>query len=318
MKGRGKGRLTIALAVTMIVTALMMPIVNAYSEKVDQSKPVTLTLEYLPDDTIVEGVQFDLYYVGSITDDVMFVLEDQFTRYRNQIDLEGNKDPDWNRLAETLKGFVERDGLSPMDTNYTNVDGKVFFPSSGRRLYPGLYLVLGSKASANDKNYYLSPMLFSLPYSYDGDVWTYDVIAKCTKYTSEETNQLKVIKTWVGEGRRNAYIEVDVLCDGELYETVRLDSTNNWEAELRYLEPGHEWSVAENNIPQGYTSAVERNMYIFQIENTIPETPDDTPPPRREIPFTGTVWWPFPVLLLSGSILFVIGLYQRKRGNAEA
>ena len=146
------------------------------------------------------------------------------------------------------------------------------------------------------------------------------------KYTCEELERVKIVKIWVGgQPEEGKSITVHLLCDGNLYETVVLSDVNDWQYEIKGLEKGHRWSVAEQMaIDSDWTVRVDQNMNIFEVRNTIvPETPDKTPtppaippttnPPRPTIPFTGLVWWPVPVLMGSGFMLIVLGLFLKRK-----
>ena len=71
---------------------------------------------------------------------------------------------------------------------------------------------------------------------------------------------------------------VDLLRDGEVYDTVKLDKSNNWTHIWSKLAPGHDWTVRETDVPEGYTASIERVGTAFRITNalTTDTSTDDT------------------------------------------
>ena len=324
MKGRKFSRYAIILGLVMMVFSLLVSQVAAI-EKRDVNHEVTLTVYHAPESTPAKDVEFEAYKIADIDENTRFVLFGDFAQYKDVIELEGITNPDYEKLGETLKGFVARDGINPTSVALTDANGKAEFGGIDQ----GLYLVLGKKYTRDNKTYFFQPSLVCVPALDDKDAWVYNVEIT-PKYTTEDLDRLKVIKIWTGiTPRKGLVIEVDVLCDGEVYETLKLSAENDWQAEVENLENGHEWSIAENTIStEEWRVTVSKNLYMYEIENKgVPFTPEeptpDAPTPevpdveRPEIPFTGLIWWPVPLLMSLGFGLFVIGLILRRSDAKE-
>lgn len=98
----------------------------------------------------------------------------------------------------------------------------------------------------------------------------------------EETTSVSVNKVWVGDtaANRPASITVNLLRDGEVYDTVTLSARNGWYASWSNLDDESSWTVEEVNVPEGYTSTISgRSAFTitntFTTEEEIPE--EDTP-----------------------------------------
>lgn len=112
-------------------------------------------------------------------------------------------------------------------------------------------------------------------------------VIKTIENKKTPTVDIKVKKTWVGAV--GGPVTVRLYKDGVAStETVTLDETNGWTATFTGLlkndaTDGHEiaYTVAEENVPEGYTSEVTGNVTDgFTVTNTEipPTTPPTTPP----------------------------------------
>lgn len=117
---------------------------------------------------------------------------------------------------------------------------------------------------------------------------------------------VEVKKVWSDKGyenKRPMEVEVQLLCDGQVYDTVILNATNNWSYSWFDLEEGHDWTVKEKSNPAGYSAVVTQQDEKFTITNTY--TP--IPPGEPKLPQTGQLWWPIPVLIGIGLICYLVG-----------
>lgn len=73
-----------------------------------------LTIEYRHDGEPVPSVPFDLYYAASVDADANFTLAGDFADY--PVSLEKLTAAERKALAETLAAYVDRDGLTPLDS----------------------------------------------------------------------------------------------------------------------------------------------------------------------------------------------------------
>lgn len=61
---------------------------------------------------------------------------------------------------------------------------------------------------------------------------------------------------------------VQLLRDGEVYDTVTLSSDNNWRYTWPELSADHHWQVVEHRTPEDYTVLIEREGITFVMTNT--------------------------------------------------
>ena len=129
-----------------------------------------------------------------------------------------------------------------------------------------------------------------------------------------------MLKVWDDEAGsdRPAEVVVQLLRDGEVYDTVTLNAENNWRYTWSDLDDSYTWTVVEEEC-KGYTVSVERDGITFVVTNTrvtpLPTPPGPTDPAKPSLPQTGQVWWPVPVLLMCGLLFIIIGLICRRRSD---
>ena len=100
---------------------------------------------------------------------------------------------------------------------------------------------------------------------------------KADRYTS-----LTVEKIWTLDngGKAAASVQVELLRDGQRYEIVELNEKNGWSYTWEQLNDKYDWSVAEVDIPGGFTSTVSRQGNRWTITNNDVPGPKDSPKPN--------------------------------------
>ncbi len=107
---------------------------------------------------------------------------------------------------------------------------------------------------------------------------------------SVKYSNITVHKVWKdnnnADGLRPDGISVNLLRDGDVYKSVVLDDSNNWEYTWTQLTSGHEWDVEEVDVPEGYVSSVNKKDGDFTITNSIPgeDEPNDENDPDGNDP----------------------------------
>lgn len=83
-------------------------------------------------------------------------------------------------------------------------------------------------------------------------------------------------------------VSVNLYCDGLLYDTIQLDSTNNWTYEWKKLEEGHIWTLDHRTMfPNSYVDNYNYHIYNYSpifaiVYNDLPPLPE--PPPLEPEP----------------------------------
>lgn len=330
-----------ALILCLAILLSLMSVSTMALEPIDFERDIRLSLSFQEGETPVVGAPFRLYLLATSDENGNMTATEQFSGY--PVDLKNN-DPDyWEVLATTLQGYILRDNLVPVDQGVTDETGIVTFPTTETKLVPGLYLILGEHFVQDGIAFTCDPLVHQLPMIRDNQ-WTYEMNIY-TKHTSvpvedEKPISRKVLKVWEDEGFedfRPVSINVQLLCDGQIYDTVTLSEENNWRHTWEELEDGHVWSVVEADSKgyhveitlQGITYVViNRPDTDIPTEPTDPTTPSDPTGPSEpteptdptdppDIPETGLLWWPVPLLIAGGLFLILCGFSFRKVRGPE-
>lgn len=279
----------------LLCLAALLPARASAAGVIDTDRDVRLTIEYRHDGEPVPSVPFDLYYAASVDADANFTLAGDFADY--PVSLEKLTAAEWTALAETLAAYADRDGLTPLDSGKTDARGMLTFPNRQERLVPGLYLVVGRRLVTERYTYTTEPFLIALP-NLENDTWRYDVTAS-PKHTRTENppvppddkDDWRVIKIWQDdvEELRPDEVVIELLKDGTVYDTVRLNAKNNWRHTWKSLPKYHadgsaiEWRVTEQPLKR-YTVRISRDGNTFLVVNTYnPQSPDEDSTTRTVI-----------------------------------
>lgn len=318
--------------IMLFLAAIVLP--YPVSAVTDSAEP-ELTIYCQTDQENLVGVNFELYQVADLAGNGEFRVTDRFPDFEDSV--KNITDP--RKLAAELKYYVLEKGLMPDATCTTDQDGIARLPQSGETLEKGLYLVLGRRHVQNGYIYEMNPMLVSFP-RYDETTKKFSnqchIKPKYEQIPEPEDGKInrKVLKIWLDKGYeslRPAQIVVKLMKNREVYDTVILNQDNNWSYTWEGLSASEEWYVLEEQV-EYYRPSVTLEGITFKLTNEInppselptepsePSSEPTTPPPVTppNLPQTGQLWWPVPILLLSGILFVVIGIVRRKEAYYEA
>ena len=217
----------------LLVMLLLLSTPAFAAGSIDLNREVTLTISYQDSGTPLVGANFSIYLVATVDETGELTTTDSFRQFN--VDIRGKNDAAWRTLASTLEGYVLRDNVAPTDSGKTNAGGNLYFPTGGKKLTPGLYLVLGDRVTQGGFRYDPMPFMVMLPtQDTDKNEWLYDVLVSPKHDSSEipdtpSTITRKVLKVWDDADNKNRPTEVIVqlLRNGEVYDTVTLNDDNN-------------------------------------------------------------------------------------------
>lgn len=339
-----------AAALTGIALALFVCAATAFAYgRINTDAQTSLTAVLATQETkAMKDVGFRLYKVADVSDAAVFTAATKFADAAvslNDVESVGA----WADMAATLLAYADAGGVAADFTGTTDADGRVSF--SG--LTVGLYLLAGDTAVVNDYSYTPTPTMIMLPTLLEDDTWEYDPVVdvKVTRSFLTEYQDITVKKVWENKGRTEYpdSVELELLRDGQVQETITLNVANNWSFTWKDLPGTYEgadgtkaytYTVNEKQVPAGYSVSVSRNGSSFTVTNTYQEeTTEDKPSDHkpsgdnssgdqtsgdpapasagRSLPQTGVLNWPVPVLTVAGLLLVGMGwyLYTRKKEN---
>ncbi len=307
MKRMNKVRKSIvfSLAFVFAMIGILAPVTSVQAE--EKKASITVDFEGISD------IEFRLYQVAVPDGNDGFTLIGDFKNY--SVDLTDSQ------AAATLKMYVKRDGIKPVQKKKTSADGKLTFEG----LPVGEYLILADNFTKNYKDYQMNPILLSAPgidEKTNEFIWDVEVAAKYDAVPVK--TEVSVQKIWkeTDSSKRPDSIVVQLTKDGLVEEEVTLNEKNQWRHTWTNLEASSQWAVMEKEVPKGYeviySDQDTGNTFVIVNKQkdtpptppptTKPPKPPTTPPTPPRLPKTGQLWWPVGIMLCGGMLCLIIGV----------
>lgn len=238
----------------------------------------------------VSNMQVSLYRVA----DENYNLVDSFSHY--SIDLK----QDVQGAANALENRILMDGIEADASGFSDSLGNASF--SG--LESGIYLVVGKEVYQDGVFYMPQVSLVSLSGDLNVDL----------KYeTSDKPSRIHVLKVWKRDSKKSRPKSIEVCLlrsDGIVVDKVKLNSDNQWSTTWNHLSTLYTYRVMETSVPSGYKESCTREKDTIVLTNTGNIT-DKVKKKDEVLPNSGQMWWPVPVLLFVGLVLFGLGRHLK-------
>ena len=239
----------------------------------------------------VSNMNVSLYRVA----DENYNLVDAFSHY--SIDLK----QDVQGAANALENRILMDGIEADASNSSDSFCKASFTG----LTTGIYLVVGKEVFQEGVFYMPQVSLVSL----SGD------LSVDLKYeTSEKPSRIHVLKVWKRDSKKSRPKSIEVCLlrsDGIVVDRVVLNSDNQWSTTWDNLSTLYTYRVMETSVPSGYKESCTREKDTIILTNTGNYTDKVEDKKDEELPNSGQLWWPVPVLLFVGLVLFGLGRHLK-------
>lgn len=348
-------RMAALVLLCLVLASALLPAAASAAQPLDYNANTKFTIRYEYGGTPVSGAQFYIYKAGTLHSGGSVSLTGAFATYPLA---PGSLTPaGFPEAAELLYSYALLEGRRPDAVMTTNENG-----TAELELAVGLYLIAPQRLSNVYGIFRSSPMLVSLPYRASAkDPWIYNVTMepKCA-YTPKNrigSMYLSAMKQWSdGNSRsRPTSVEVNLLRDHSVVDTVVLSAANRWVYKWDNLSEEYDWRIVETPL-EGYSVKSEQVYNVVMITNTAngdtpteptepsepdkpdkPDKPDHPDKPDKpdkptsptspqpsspsgggKLPQTGLLWWPVPVLLFLGLFLVILGAAVRRGGRDEA
>ena len=302
-------KLTVKILSTILFLIYITEPICAFSVENDSKQTCNLEITYSKNEVLFSELEIKIFRVA----DENFVKASPFENY--PINVENiESQTEWSRVATTVSGYVNLDNIKPYKTSLTDNLGKVIFED----IEKGLYLVSGVVAEKNNKVYtFFDSMVFLPAVSESGNSYDVNIKPKSVEISLEEKT-FSVVKLWQDDSnsyKRPNAITVDIVKDGTVVDTVKLNSKNNWSYTFKTADIKSKWSVVEKNVPTGYTVTVTEKETAFVIINTF-NSPTN---PSTNTPQTGdnsSIELYIIIFCVSGLMIIILGVGMRRKENA--
>ncbi|RVU54443.1 Cna B-type domain-containing protein [Anaerosphaera multitolerans] len=292
-----KRLLIFALSILLLSTALSVDV------KAEGSK-FSIDLKY-----VIENTEFKLYKVAKKNLDNKYKKIDVFKEY--PVNIEDYENVDKRSLAMTLSSYIKRDSIEALRVEKTDGNLRVNF----KNLEEGLYLIVGEDVIFKNYLYIPSAVFICLDENNKNTEITIDL--KYKKTDIDEKTNLNVHKIWDDNDSesRPESIEVQLLKDGNVIDTVKLSKKNRWQMEWSNLSTKFNYEIVEKNVPKGYYVTVNRENTVVKVINKAEILVDKPKSPDKKIPQTGQLWWPLPFLFVSSIFFLIKGIRWDRNKN---
>lgn len=291
-----KKLIKILMLLSLIMSSFIVPI---------KAKESSLIIQYAFDYQNIEGLHTETYFVAHY-DNGEFTLSEKFKDYpvyMNNI----SSQSEWREIANTFASYIIADNIEADYIGTTNKDGQVIY----EQVKPGLYLTLPVETQVNNHDVLFEMFLTVV----DKTDTSFHVKPKYSSHEIEyDEKDYKVIKQWKDKNninKRAKNVEIDIYKDNQLYETVILNSDNNWTYEWSYKDDGSQWHLVERNIGKDYKVSIYKDNYVFIVTNTFK---DDTPNKPSTGDSTNVVFY-MTLMSVSGLLCLVCALMLRKKDH---
>lgn len=177
---------------------------------------------------------------------------------------------DWVTLTDALVAATASTA-APAASGKTDASGSLTFNG----LAAGMYLVMGDSGSKNNVEYTPTPFVVTLT---EGQALVCQVKHTETPVGPGNTTTVTVRKVWSRDKAsvRPDAIVVQLLRDGEVYDTQVITAATSWRFTWVDLDADSTWTVNEDPVPPGYTVSISQRGRLFTITNTY-KSPSDPP-----------------------------------------
>lgn len=314
----------ISIFIIFIFSIVSQVFAETKLEEIDLTQKANLTIHFSTKESPANDIKFKLYKVANINKECEFKLTNKFKKY--PINLENINIDSWKKLATTVETYIVADNIVADKVESTDIYGNVSFND----LELGLYLVIGNKYATEKNIYTPTPVFICLPTQNKQNIWEYNISTKIKYETEkieekEETITKKVMLIWNDNNDKESRpqsVKVHLLRDGKIYDTIELSEANNWKHIWEGLSSKYNWQIVEEGVTDKYTTTFEEQGPTFIINKEYKDKKPNEEKPENNLdadrlPATGVLWWPVPVLITIGVILFAIGWLRRKGEEYE-
>ncbi len=268
MRTKIKHRLEVVLCLFGVLLWIVAGCLQMFASAADVNGSLTMICE-TTDGELLPGTHWELFRVGGRDADGEYELQDDFAKY--PVSLEDTSATALLEAAETLETYAKLDKIEPYAQGDADANGYLKLSP----LETGLYVVSGDMARIGDVYYFFSAFLIEISDADGGEIhWT--AYPKCISMNAEEGGfEYTLKKIWANDQNepenRSAYITAEIYRDDVLFETVRLDESNDWTYTWK-ADSVHEWRVIEVDIPEGYDVVYRSNETQYVIVNTFTDS----------------------------------------------
>lgn len=286
---------------------------------VDDSSTGSVVIDYTYSDDPLDDVHFKLYHVAGTDDNSSYEMTEEFADF--EIDFPSlSYDAYWISIRNNLENYINLNMIEPVQEFISDEFGSYTI----KDIEAGLYFISADNVVIGDYAYFSDPILIMVGYYYESEeMWMYHYTAqpKVSVLPYEENQAMVIEKVWdnitISEQIPES-IEVELYCNGALYDTVTLSEENLWTYKWEGIDQTAVWAVMETTSLEYFEVEYNYTYFNFVITNTYvgPEV-DGNVLLDESLPQTGTQAKMIPIVAGLGVALITVGAYLSKKGKED-
>ena len=342
--------MTFCLSVLMLITFVPKDVYAAPAVNTNYMVGVSINYEIL--DAKIDDAEFSLYKIASMESDGKFVATPQFENYAVELNGLDNEEMQYDantlygyivkdHISPTDTTTTDSEGFGMFPNSVLLYPGMYLLTCKANQAY-GEYCYIPPMLLS-------MPTLLNNRWIYNIEVSPkYSVVPSTTEVAAQiiwrdDSPDMRP------ESVKVQLINPGQMMSRSIPMMIALNEGNQWHYSWKDL-PAASWYVVQTEVPEGYTVSTKREGNLFIFINTRYDwvDPDDIPEPEPEpsnpskpssgkgdkesaeevknpvevhmapssgekLPQTGTLWWPVPVLAVSGMIFILIGMIFRRK-----
>ncbi len=265
------------------------------------AESASFSLICIKDDTIIEGMEWKLYYVG-FRQNGKLVPDGDFKDY--PISFDDFSAESIRITTAVLESHALNNNFKPKHSNKTDKNGELKFDN----LESGLYMACGKMVTIKENVYIPLDILFEVN-TQDNNNSDMKAYPKITKRSVEDMELDQSIGTsnQIGDADKFTDVTVTVTTIGTV-SSIPDDSLGNFGSQTTDIGKSTTYEVTDVSRVTDFTENSEMTVETSEITVV-------TDKETEKIPQTGQLWWPVPVMAGVGIFLIAVGLRLDLKDN---
>lgn len=277
------------------------------TDEFDCTQKCSIFIQYSYNDIPLDNIEFQVYHIATTDEYYNYTLTSSFQDI--EVSFEDLSDNNyWLQFRDNLENYINYEALTPEMVFVTDDAGQYNLED----LDVGLYFIQAEALEANSQLTFSEPLLIQVGHYDNSDekwVYAYTVEPKVSVMNLDTMN-ISVEKIWANTNSDLLIpeeIEIEIHCNGELFDIITLSKSNGWLYTLYDIDPTMNWGVNEISKIEDFEVSYDIDIFGFTITNTYIGTPDE------ELPQTGSNVYQVSIFSGIGLILLLLGVLMRYR-----
>ncbi|MBQ8935778.1 MAG: Cna B-type domain-containing protein [Oscillospiraceae bacterium] len=268
-----------------LLVALLLLICFPLPAAAEGSGTLCVYLHTVETGEVIPDAKLEVYCVADYADGDITLTEDFAATGLTLTDMVD----DLSGSVERLDAYMSSTTAKPLRTGLTGSDGRLYFDGLADGVYYVRYVPDEETDAAYSRTVSIKSFIVAIP-TLDGDALLREVTCK-PKCELVGLTEISVTKIWKDENwdSRPDSVQISLYNGDKCVETVKLDADNGWTYVWESMDETGDYSVREQNIPEGYTCSISTSdTNVFVVTNTLDRTPGSKTDTPKHHPKAGT------------------------------